>query len=150
MTRFLPVRHVFKNVTASMFLRKIAYSGHKIGVRCVASLKQVPPFHQLKNRTIMSKLSHQERTAADPRQEDIHLVRVHSIEYATSSVRLIKLRKEHSGQSIRVRSSSYKTYIKPWTNFHVNSVVLSRPMARCLRPRPGQARWIYDYIHTYG
>ena len=51
----------------------------------------------------MSKLSHIERTATDPRRSEFHSVEVDSVEQANASVRLVKLRKTYPGQSVEAR-----------------------------------------------
>ena len=48
----------------------------------------------------MTKASHEERTAGEPREPDLHYVWLQSISQANASVRMLKLRKHHPHRPI--------------------------------------------------
>jgi len=52
----------------------------------------------------MPKVSHEERTAADPRGPNLYSVIVHKIDQVNEKVRLIQLRKIRPEDAIKVRA----------------------------------------------
>lgn len=101
-----------------------------------------------------ARTTHEHRTAADPRQNTIHDVRLTSILDLYESVRLLRLQvmypstidpEQELGHLSYINASNTSIVIQqPYIllselTSHINSLVLTRPVVRCSHSRPASS-----------
>jgi hypothetical protein len=100
--------------------------------------------------TIRSSLSHEERTAQEPREARLEPVTVSRIDAVNDTIRLIRLSAMKPGHTLKVYIYHSPTYpqVKSHTNNIHQSKVSPRPMARRLHPLSPKSRWFHHHLHT--
>jgi hypothetical protein len=105
--------------------------------------------------TIRSSLSHEERTAQEPREARLEPVTVSRIDTVNDTIRLIRLSAMKPGHTLKVHISypfsGLHHFVARSTksdNIH-QSKVPPRPMARRLHPLSPKSRWFHHNLHTF-
>ena len=73
---------------------------------------------------VRSSLSHEERTAAEPRENELHEVVLHQIHHVLPNVRLIRLRPRNNQQPIKVCLHLFKQAYSRQFYFEINSTMV--------------------------
>jgi hypothetical protein len=105
--------------------------------------------------TIRSSLSHEERTAQEPREARLEPVTVSRIDTVNDTIRLIRLSAMKPGHTLKVlisypfgASHHFVARNTKSDNIH-QSKVSSRPMARRLYPLPPKSRWFHHNLYAF-
>ena len=96
--------------------------------------------------TMTLRTTHEERTAAEPREVGIHAVTLAEIDRKKGDVRLLRLKPLLPKTERSMKARTFDRQYFPQLTAYVYSIVSSRPMARCTYPRSPTSRRIYDHF----
>ena len=100
--------------------------------------------------TVRSSLSHEERTAQEPREARLEPVTVSRIDAVNSTIRLIRLSAMKPDHTLKVQINFNvpNSPLKSCTNYIYQSKVPTRSMARRLHPFSPKSRRFHHNFHT--
>lgn len=104
--------------------------------------------------TVRSSLSHEERTAQEPREARLEPVTVSRIDAVNDTIRLIRLSAMNPNHALKVHilplplSDNFVTQTHQRSNWHHQSKVPPRPMARRLHPLLVKGRRLHHNLHA--